>query len=180
MRTARAALAVVLVALACGGGGGGGGGGGPTQPVPSISYTPESSSGSSSLALVEAGGSSTQLRLNLDAQTVSGLYGVGFDLLYPADVLTFVSVTLGTFLGSSGNTTLQVNSSNPGRVIVGLSRLGAIGGVSGSGTLLTVELRAAGAAGGGELTFENNGAFDSSAKPIAGITWFAGSVTVTP
>ena len=176
MRAARAALAAALLVVACGGGGGGGGG---TTPPPSIVYTPGGSPSGSALVLVEgSGGSATQLLLNLDARSVSGLYGVGFDLLYPSGVLTFVGVTKGSFF--SGNTSLQVNSSNPGRLIVGFSRLGAVSGVSGSGTLLTIEFRGAGAAGSGALGFENNQAYDNQADPKPGITWVGGDVTVTP
>jgi hypothetical protein len=178
VRAGRAALAIALVVLACGGGGGGGGGGG-TNPGPSIVYTAGTGPGANSLALVRGGaGSSTQLLLNLDARSVSGVYGVGFDLLYPSQALSFVGVTKGTFL--PGTTSLQVNSTTPGRLIVGLSRLGAAPGVSGSGTLLTIEFRGAGGAGSGAIGFENNSAFDASAKKIAGITWIGGDVTVTP
>jgi hypothetical protein len=176
-KVARLALFGAVLAVACGGGGGGGGGG-PTQPTPGISYAP--SNGSANLALVEAAGSgATTLRLDLRAQQVTGLYGVAFDLVYPSDLFTFGSVTEGSFLAGA-TTSLQVEETGAGRLVVGLSRLGAVGGVSGNGTLLTVELRSRGSAGTGALAFEKNSAFDGAGKAIAGVSWSGGSATVVP
>lgn len=176
------ALLALLATLACGGGGGGGGGGGvvPPPPPPTITYAPATGSESANLSLVEAAGSSaTVLRLQLDARNVSGLYGLAFDLVYPGSALTFVRADAGGFLGGAGSTNLQVNSSSSGRLIVGLSRLGAVGGVSGSGTLMTLEF-SSGSAGVGTLAFEQNSAFDSAARRITSVTWAGGSVTVAP
>jgi len=182
MSLSRALCLAAMAAFACGGGGGGRGGGGtppPTQPPASIVYTAGESSSSATLALVEGAGSSpTQLRLNLDAQQASGLYGVAFDLLFPSGVLTYVGANQGPFLASP--TSLQISTDTPGRLIIGLTRLGNVEGASGSGTLLTLEFRAAGIAGSGDFTFINNTAFDNKAKAISGVTWSGGSVTVTP
>lgn len=173
---ARLALFGAVVAVACGGGGGGGGG--PTQPTPGITYAP--SNASANLVLAEAAGSgATTLRLDLRAQQVTGLYGVAFDLVYPSALFTFSSVTEGPFLGGVA-TSLQVEEAGAGRLVVGLSRLGAVGGVSGGGTLLTVELRSRGTAGTGVLAFERNTAFDAAGKAIAGVGWSGGSATVVP
>jgi hypothetical protein len=181
MKRGLLAVPAMLLVLACGGGGGGGGGGvPPPPPAPTITYAPATGSESANLALVEAAGSTpTRLRLDLVARNVTGLYGVAFDLVYPGAALEFVQVTNGGFLGGAGSTSLQVNSDTTGRLIVGLSRLGAVGGVSGSGTLLTLEFDS-GAAGVGTLAFENNSAFDSAARRISGVTWAGGSVTVAP
>lgn len=181
MRTIRGVWVVALAALACGGGGGGRGGGStpPTQPPASILYTADGSSADATLALVEGTGSSpTQLRLDLNAQQATGLYGVAFDLLFPSGVLTYVSASQGPFLGSG--TSLQVSTDTPGRLVVGLTKLGAVQGVSGSGTLLTLEFRAVGVSGNGAFSFINNNAFDNKAKVISGVTWSGGAVTVTP
>jgi hypothetical protein len=175
VKALRFALCGAALALACGGGGGGGGG--PTQPAPGINFT--SASGGSTLVLAEAsGGSATTLRLDLRAQSASGLYGVAFDLVYPSELLSFVGVTPGTFLG--GTTSLQFEETGAGHLVIGLSRLGPIAGVSGSGTLLTLEFSSRGSAGTGSMAFEKNTAFDSSAKAISGVTWGGGSVTVVP
>jgi len=181
VRRALVALAAALATLACGGGGGGGGGGlPPPPPEPTITYAPASGSESANFALVEAEGSTpTRLRLDLVARNVSGLYGVGFDLVFPGASLEFVQVVNAGFLGGDGSTSLQVNTDTTGRLIVGFSRLGAVGGVSGSGKLLTFEFDS-GVAGVGTITFENNSAFDSSARRIGGVTWAGGSVTVAP
>jgi hypothetical protein len=175
-RLARIGLLGAAVTLACGGGGGGGGG--PTQPVTGITYAPSSSS--ANLVLSEAaGGSATVLRLDLRAQQVTGLYAIAFDLVYPSELLVYAGVTEGPFLGGVA-TSLQVEETGAGRLVVGLSRLGANGGVSGSGTLLTLEFQSRGSAGGGSLAFEKNSAFDGFARAISGVSWSGGSVSIVP
>lgn len=173
----RLALFGAALVVACGGGGGGGGGG-PTQPVAGITFSPSSTS--ANLNLIEAaGGSPTTLRLDLRAQQMSGLYGVAFDVVYPSQILTFTSATEGPFLGGA-TTSFQVLEVGSGRVVVGLSRLGAVGGVSGSGTLVTLEFQSRGVAGTGSFTFERNTAFDANGAAISTGTWGGGSATVVP
>lgn len=173
------ALLLPLTLLACGGGGGGGG---PTEPppppppTPGIAVTPAAAPATG--VSIARGAATTQstLILEIRANSVNDLYGVAFDLRYPSGILQLVQASSGPFLG---NATLQsVPGSGSGLIIVGLSKLGAVSGTSGSGVLMTLELRAI-AAGQGSFSFEQTGAVSSGGQPISGFGWSAGTVQVT-
>lgn len=182
--TRRALLLALIVALtvACGGGGGGGS---PVEPTPtpnptptpgqaSIVFTPQGG-GSPGISLaVGAGTTASTLILEVRADQVTDLYGVAFDLSYPSSLLQHVRSTQGPMLQAG---TFQ-GSVSPGNLVIGLSRLGAVPGVSGSGVLLTFEFRATGA-GEGAFTFSRNVAANSGGTAISGLSWSAGTVRVT-
>jgi len=181
----RAALAVPLALLAalalvvagCGGGGGGGGGGPTTPPPPvaGITFTPAGSAASPGIALVASPASTaTRLVLEVRATGIGNLYGVAFDLQYPGTVLAYASAGNAGSILSAG--TFQV-SHTASDVVVGETLLGGVHGVAGDGLLATIEFTA-GASGSGSFTFTRNVAYDSAGKPIAGVSWTAGSVTV--
>jgi hypothetical protein len=180
-RFQRLLVAVLLVlAPACGGGGGGGGGGTPTQPPqPAVVFQPGGAAGPGSIALGSgAASSASRFYLEVRANQVEGLYGLAFDLAFPAAQLRFERAAEGTVLGAGGaGTTLQVAEGGVGRLIVGLSRLGAVAGVTASGTLLTLEFVPV-ASGSGAFAFSANAAFDASAAPLSAVTWQAGSIEV--
>ena len=171
---------VATVGWACGGGGGGGGGGTPppTEPVPGVTFT-GGSAGANSISLVHANaGSTTSLRLRVQANDVQDLYGIGFDLVFPEALLSYDGAVEGSFLSGSGaQTSLQVFQSAPGRIVVGVSRLGPVGGASGTGGIVEIEL-AVQAAGSGSVGFENRQGFDSDGDPISGLEWAGGTVRI--
>jgi hypothetical protein len=184
-RTSLASLILsLLLALACGAcGGGGGGGGSPTEPTPtptptptqpSLVFTPQSPGPSGVSLAAGAASNATTLILEVRANSVSDLYGVAFDLTYPANLLQHVRSTQGPMLAGG---TFQ-GSVTSGRLVIGLSNLGPVPGASGSGVLMTFEFRAIGA-GEGDFTFSRNQAVDSQGRAIAGLTWSAGTVRVT-
>jgi predicted outer membrane repeat protein len=169
---------LAAVTVACGGDGGGGGG--PTPPPAGITFTATGGATTNALNLGLASGSSTTvLRLDLSAQNVTNLYGVAFDLNYPSQVLSFNGATQGSFLTGTA-TSLQFEEPTPGRLVIGLTRLGAVPGASGSGVLLTLQFASRGTAGSGAFTFQSNTAFNSSGGAIAGVAWGGGTVSVTP
>jgi hypothetical protein len=172
-------LLFVLVFAACGGGGGGGGSTGPTQPpppTPGIVFTAAGAPPANSLYLASGTGSTaTTLILEVRANQVTDLYGVAFDLAYPSAQLQFTRATAGPLLS---NGSVQAVVSSAGTLIVGGTHLGTTPGASGSGVVMTLEFSAAGA-GTGSFAFSRNSALDSTGKPVAGISWVAGSVTVT-
>jgi len=149
--------ALVLAVDACGGAGGGGGrsptdpGPGPTPtatpsptPNPSPSPTPTpggsitftaASAGPGIVLAQGAGTTATSLTVDIRAASVTGLYAIAFDLDYPATILHGQSAALGTFLGTSGQVSMQVTETTPGHAVVGISRLGTLPGVNGSGTI---------------------------------------------
>jgi hypothetical protein len=117
----------------------------------------------------------TTLVLELRANQVTDLYGVAFDLTYPATQLQFVRATAGPLLN---NGAVQATVSSPGTLIVGGTHLGSVPGATGSGVVMTLELSAA-ASGTGSFAFARNSALSSTGGTISGLTWLAGSVTVT-
>jgi hypothetical protein len=172
-------IALVLALTACNGGGGGGGGG-PTQPTPtpppqaSLVFTPQGGAGTGVSLAAGAGSTASTLILEVRANSVNDLYGVAFDLSYPANLVQYVGTTQGPLLAGG---TLQV-APGTGTVVVGLSNLGPVPGATGSGVLMTLEFRAAGA-GQGTFSFSRNVAVDSAGQSINGLSWGTGTVQVT-
>jgi len=186
-RRAKAANILLAIAVAaslrCGGGGGGGGGGGPTvpatpTPIPTITFTPSGTGGANSLALTRVSSDQNSIVLSLEVTSINELYGVAFDLRFPAGALAFDRVTEGTYLDQNGavDTSLQVTEMPSGTLVVGLSRLGQVGGRTGTGSLLQIEFDRR-AAGSGDLIFAENAAFNALGQ-IPGVQWSAGRVVV--
>jgi hypothetical protein len=165
-----------LLLAACGGGGGGGGPTEPPPPQPGIVVTPAAAPASGISIASGTGTNQSTLILEIRANSVTDLYGVAFDLRYPSTILQLVQANSGTFLG---NATLQsVPGSGTGLLVVGLSKLGAVSGTTGSGVLMTLEFRAI-AAGTGSFSFEQNSAINSTGQTVNNFGWSAGTVTVT-
>ncbi|HYH44313.1 MAG TPA: cohesin domain-containing protein, partial [Thermoanaerobaculia bacterium] len=182
VRGRAAGLLLFFALAACGGGGGGGGG--PTQPTPtpppqaSLVFTPQGGGDTGVALAAGAGSTATTLILEVRASSVTDLYGVAFDLSYPANLVQYVRTTQGPLLAGG---TLQVATSGggtSGTLVVGLSNLGPVPGASGSGVLMTLEFRAAGA-GQGSFSFTRNVAVDSAGQSIDGLSWGTGTVRVT-
>jgi len=110
---------------------------------------------------------------------MTNLYGVAFDLLFPTEILNFTVATEGAFLGGT-STSLQFEQTSPGRLVVGMSRLGNAPGASGSGVVLSLEFASKGVAGSGTFRYERNSAVTPTGAPIAGVAWGGGTVAVTP
>ena len=171
------------VSTGCGGGGGGGGGS-PTEPPPpssGISFSADSSAGANSIYLSSGGGSGSVFILDVDAQSVTDLYGVSFVLTYPDNLLSFTrdSQEEGSFLSESGSvdTDLQVSQRTAGEVVVGISRLGEVPGAAGSGNLLSLRFTRR-AAGSGAMEMTDHDAVDSFGDVQLDVTWISGTVTV--
>jgi len=172
-------LVSVLSLAACGGGGGGSS---PVEPTPtppltqpSLVFTPQGGGGSGISLTAGAASTATTLILEVRANSVTDLYGVAFDLGYPANLVQYVRATQGPLLAGG---TLQVAGGTTGNLVVGLSNLGPVPGTSGSGLLMTFEFRAAGA-GQGSFSFSRNVAVDSAGQSINGFSWGTGTVRVT-
>ncbi|HTQ79957.1 MAG TPA: cohesin domain-containing protein [Thermoanaerobaculia bacterium] len=170
-------VALLALLAACGGGGGGGGGSTPTNPPPptaSVTFTPASAGGAGAIYLAQgADSTTTKLVLELRSGGVPNLYGVAFDLQYPANLLQLTQVTQGPLLADG---TFQENMATSGKIVVGVTRLGTLPGVSDPGVLVRFEFRPL-ITGSGQLAFSRNAALDSSGAPIASVSWVAGSVT---
>jgi len=171
-------LTLVLVLAACGGGGGGSS---PVEPTPtppttqpSLVFTPQGGAGTGLSLAAGAGSTATTLILEVRANSVTDLYGVAFDLSYPANLVQYVRAAQGPLLAGG---TLQV-APGTGNLVVGLSNLGPVPGASGSGVLMTLEFRAIGA-GQGSFSFSRNVAVNSAGQSINGLSWGTGTVRVT-
>lgn len=173
---------VVLLALlglmtACGGGGGGQGPTAPPPPAP-VSFT-SSGGGANSLSLAQGAGTTANLLvLELRADQVTDLYGIAFDLTYPAGLLSFSGGRQGAFFAQGGAaTTFQVGEASAGRLVVGASRLGGVAGAGGSGVVLSLDFTVL-ANGSGGISFSENQAFDPAGVAMGGIAWNGGSVQI--
>lgn len=177
---ALAAAVLALAFAACGGGGGGGGSGPTPPPMPGITFTTAGGGTVSVVALRRLGGQGggTTLDLELRAEQVTDLYGVSFDLRYPSGNLRLDSSAEGPFLGAGGEDTFfEVAEPTPGRLVVGLSRVGQAPGADGTGVLLQLRFTAV-AAGNGSLSFEANRAYASDGSQMGGVQWLGGSVQI--
>lgn len=178
MLSLKSLLSLALLLIACGGGGGGNNS--PTEPTPtptpqpSLVFTPTGSGGTGISLTAGAASTASTLLLEVRANSVTDLYGVAFDLSYPASVLQYVRHTQGPFLAGG---TLQVAPAS-GNLVVGLSNLGPVAGSNGSGVLVTFEFRAIGA-GQGSFAYSRNLAVNSTGQNINGFTWGTGTVRVT-
>ena len=112
------------------------------------------------------------------------IYGIKFDLVFSPVVMTFLPPAIeGTFLNQGGVATDLIASTapgDPGRLIVTITRQGAIGGVQAAASQTTVMTLLFSSTGAGttSLAFANMQAVDSSLTPIGAIT-FGGPLSIT-
>lgn len=82
--------------------------------------------------------------VQVDVADVTDLYAASFDVNYNPAVLDYTGTTEGTFLSADGQVTTTLQASvldgdeSTGQIVVGLSRLGEVAGVTGSGNLATL------------------------------------------
>lgn len=125
------------------------------------------------------------LRVEVWANEVSDLYGFGFALQFPRDLLKFpksraTASAEGALLSEGGlEETIFLVRQIEDEISVGLSRKGQVAGVSGSGLLLSLEFRGRGVAGKKSLRLRNRSAHDSTGEEIVDTRWIAGKVHVT-
>ena len=94
-------------------------------------------------------------------------------LAFDPSVIEFESLRAGDFLGVEGDAEVVVNSTAPGIVVVGASRLRSSEGVSGSGSVATMVFRAK-KPGETELSLARVEALGAGLQPIAPLeTWQA-------
>lgn len=115
-------------------------------------------------------------------EKIGKTFYAAFDMTYDPNIIQYVDATEGTFLNRDRadatffQTVLQDNKQ--GRIIIGLTRLGTIGDVSGNGTLLTLTFRAVNT-GATSLSFANPKGFKNNANQDVAINhWENGIITV--
>ncbi len=110
------------------------------------------------------------LEIEIHAAGVQDLYGLGFELLFPANLLRYEGVDDGVFPG------LEASESASGRLVVGATHLGSVAGLTGDGTVAVVRFTAF-ANGRGTLDFSAQDAFDRFGDRLT-LNWVGGSVEV--
>ena len=83
------------------------------------------------------------ISLTVSVERIEQLYSAPFHLTYNPSLFELIKVSEGNFLKKDGKETafFQANNSEAGQVVIGLSRLGQVGGVTGSGILATFTFR---------------------------------------
>lgn len=125
------------------------------------------------------------VRVEVWANEVVDLYGLGFTLQFPRELLKFpksraTASIEGPFLSEGGlQETIFLVRQIEDEISVGVSRKGQTGGVSGSGLLLSLEFRGREQAGKKSLRLRNRSAHDSTGEEIADTRWIAGKLHVT-
>ncbi|MCY3969574.1 MAG: cohesin domain-containing protein [Acidobacteria bacterium] len=110
------------------------------------------------------------LEVEIYAAGVQDLYGLGFELLFPANLLRYEGVDDGAF------PSLEAQESASGQLVVGATHLGSVEGLNGGGTVAIVRFTAF-ANGSGSLDFSSQEAFDRFGDRLA-LSWVGGSVEV--
>jgi general secretion pathway protein D len=98
---------------------------------------------------------------------------------YDPALLAVESVEGGDFLGPAGQVQLLTDSTRPGRLVIGASRLGEIPGVTGDGTVARLTLRGL-AAGDAALSFRDSQALDAALEPLSPFQAAGARITVAP
>ncbi len=113
---------------------------------------------------------------------VQGAFYAAFSLTYDPNVIEYLNGTEGNLLKGDGQTTFFQEALEKGtlhKVTVGITRLGKVANLSGSGKLMTLSFRAIGP-GTSSITFTDPKAFRSrNHQDVTVDDWENGSVTVT-
>ena len=149
------------------------GGGSPTAPVNpvrtgGISFSPASPN-DAAIAL-RGGASGSTLEIEVYAVGVDDLYGLSFELQFPADLLRYESHGQGVFPN------VEVTETAAGRLLVGATHLGPVAGLSGGGAVVVARFAAI-AKGTGRFDFSGEEALDSFGDRLA-LNWHGGTVVV--
>ena len=118
-----------------------------------------------------------EIEVRLEVAAGSAVSHLPATLEYDRELLRLVAVEEGGFLGSKSEASILVESSRPGTVIVGASRLGQTSGVSGSGVLLTLRFEAL-RSGQASVRFAKKEALGPGREAVAPLVATAGVVQI--
>ena len=121
--------------------------------------------------------------LRLLASASRPLSHLPMTLQYDPALFSVEAVEPGGFLGAAGEMQLLTDSTRPGRVVFGVSRLGQVPGVTGEGLVARVRMRALPAADGARaarLTFTESRALDPLLQPLSPFRAEGADVRVDP
>lgn len=120
--------------------------------------------------------------VTIDVKNVGQTFYAAFDVIYDETVIQFVDATEGGFLNRDGadGTFFDASLENgqPGRLAVGMTRVGPAGTVSGSGTLLTLTFKGI-TPGTSAIGFSDPKALRNDANADVEVkSWVDGEITV--
>jgi hypothetical protein len=97
----------------------------------------------------------------------SNIFAIPFDINYDPNILEVTGLREGAYLRKGGGQTTFLNSIDKarGKITVGLTRLGRIGGVSGSGSIVSVDFKAL-RRGTASLSFANGKPMDAGLNAL--------------
>jgi hypothetical protein len=97
----------------------------------------------------------------------SNVFAIPFDINYDPNILEVTGLREGAYLKKGGGQTTFLNSIDKarGKITVGLTRLGRIGGVSGSGAVMSVDFKAL-RRGTASLSFTNGKPMDAGLNAL--------------
>jgi hypothetical protein len=97
----------------------------------------------------------------------SNVFAIPFDINYDPNILEVTGLREGAYLKKGGGQTTFLNSIDKagGKITVGLTRLGRIGGVSGSGAVMSVDFKAL-RRGTASLSFTNGRPMDAGLNTL--------------
>jgi general secretion pathway protein D len=104
--------------------------------------------------------------VQIEANALDPVSHLPLTLAYDPKVLAVEKVLPGDFLGAKGAAQVLSDTSHAGRVVIGASRLGAVAGVAGHGTVAVVTFRAL-TAGKSHLGLDESKALDRKLKAMA-------------
>ncbi len=177
MKTTWNRMTVVFLAgivLACTGSCDSGGGSGGAPPPPGGTVT----------AVVSANpvGVGKEFEVSVEVSNSSDIFSAAFDVAYDPDIIEYMSTTEGTMLSeeSSVTTSMLVSLENDteGRLVAGVTRLGQVGSVMGSGTVITFSFRGV-SAGTSEISFGSpRGLLNETGSEVEIGEWKDTSITI--
>ena len=127
---------------------------------------------------LEAGDDPNLLKVAIEVDSLSEVAHLPMTIDYDPRFLQFETMVAGDFLGRDDETTTMARAGRPGRLSVGLSRLGEGGGVSGEGIAALLNFRQV-ADGETELVIRHVGAMNGDLSGVADVAWQGLEVAVT-
>jgi hypothetical protein len=168
---------VLAVAYGCGGG---------SSPISDacLQFTAAGAPAAGKVVARQASGSTcAAVGIECVMSDVSDVYAASFTLVYPASVMNYIGfLATDSALAEGGVRVDVIAGDQPGRLTIGITRVGSTSGVNvtGTGVLLRLDFEKVGNGGSGNVTFEDAQLLGSETPPQAkvGIQWVGGNASV--
>jgi len=169
-------IGFIAVTVACSGSSDGGV---ITGPAVGATFIPEEiNPPPETVSMAQSTVSGDRVTVAVNITDTSGIFGAAFDVAYDASLASFETWSPGTILEQGGNApNYVVNSTQPGHLIIGISRTGNVSTVSATGTqpLLRLTFRVL-QAGAAPVSFTNKALTNDLVDPLPRVVWFGGAL----